>query len=244
MTAAHALLDLVLPRRCAGCDAPGDGWCADCRDEVARRRRGPARPTRPSPAPDGFPPTWAMTTYEDPVRRAIVEHKDSGRADLVPLLAAWWRDAAAGALSGDPHACAALGQAPVFVVPAPSSGSARRQRGRDPWAEVTRAAVAGVSTLSFHRCLTQVRRVADQSGLDAAARWDNLHAAMAVRDPGPLRGAVCLVSDDVLTSGATLTEASRALYAAGARHVCAAVLAATQRRPRTTRGLQAPGRLP
>jgi predicted amidophosphoribosyltransferase len=71
--------------------------------------------------------------------------------------------------------------------------------------------------------LTQVRRLADQASLDTAARWVNLHGAMAAR---PLEGPVVVV-DDVCTTGATLVEACRALAAAGVVDCDAATISAT-----------------
>ena len=45
-----------------------------------------------------------------------------------------------------------------------------------------------------------------------------------------IQGIACLLVDDVLTTGATLVEAARALHEGGAGHVAAATVAATQRR--------------
>ena len=81
--------------------------------------------------------------------------------------------------------------------------------------------------------------VADQSGLDTAARAANLHGALRVR-PGPLRrlaGGVpeiagAVVCDDVVTTGATLVEAQRALRAVGVPVLGSATVAATARRAR------------
>jgi predicted amidophosphoribosyltransferase len=71
--------------------------------------------------------------------------------------------------------------------------------------------------------LHHVRRLADQSSLDTAARWANLQGAMVSR---PLGGPVVVV-DDVCTTGATLAEACRALAAAGATSSEAATISAT-----------------
>jgi predicted amidophosphoribosyltransferase len=54
-----------------------------------------------------------------------------------------------------------------------------------------------------------------------------------------VKGRTCIIVDDVLTTGATLAEAARALGAAGALVAGAVVLAAT--RPPVTRDFAAAG---
>jgi hypoxanthine phosphoribosyltransferase len=81
-------------------------------------------------------------------------------------------------------------------------------------------------------------RVRDSAGLSAAARRANLAGSFET-DPSvaPLRGALLVLVDDVVTSGATLTEAAAALSPvrrADDAPVLAAVVAATPRRPSGT----------
>ena len=157
--------------------------------------------------------------------------------------------ALAGAAAGDPvlRRRLALGEE-VLVVPVPTSRASRRRRGDDPILDLAVAAVAavnGAQTATARRsaagarggtggfvvvpALVHTRRVADQAHLDRRARAANLHGAMAVAAPwhAVLRGASCVLVDDVVTSGATLTEAARALRAVGCRHVVAATCATT-----------------
>ncbi|MDQ2755299.1 MAG: ComF family protein, partial [Actinomycetota bacterium] len=77
--------------------------------------------------------------------------------------------------------------------------------------------------------LRAVRVLADQSGLDRAGRAANLLGAYAVRPRlgAGLRGREVVLVDDILTTGATLAEAARALRAHGCEPRAAAVVAAT-----------------
>ncbi|MEU3413905.1 ComF family protein [Streptomyces sp. NPDC006658] len=107
---------------------------------------------------------------------------------------------------------------PVLLVPVPSARWAVRARGHDP---VRRMALAAARELRrtgtparVAAVLRQRRAVADQAGLDAPRRLANLAGALEVTaDGGRLLGGgrrVVLV-DDLMTTGASLAEAARAL---------------------------------
>lgn len=97
--------------------------------------------------------------------------------------------------------------------------------------------VAADAGLAWAPCLRGVRGVGDQAGLDRQARAQNLAGAFACRPAwrAVMLDARCVVVDDVVTTGATLTEAARALRAAGAASVTCATVAATARRSGTRR---------
>lgn len=222
--AVTAAVELALPLRCGGCDRPGSPWCACCRAEV--EAGGPSRAVRPVPEPDGFPPTWAATSYEGPLRRALTAYKDEGRRDLLDALA----DLLATPLR---RAVACAGEG-ALIVPVPSSAASARRRGDRPLEALTRAAWTraagggGAAAGALRPDLMAVTRaVRDQAGLDHVARVANVGGAMVARPGVDGRGVVLV--DDVVTTGATLTEAARACRAAGATSVRAASLAATVR---------------
>lgn len=111
------------------------------------------------------------------------------------------------------------------VVPVPTSRSAFRRRGyRVPELLLRRAGAAPAFLLR------SAARRADQRGLDARARVANVRGSVTARRRGG--GVPVLVMDDVVTTGATLDEAARALTDAGYRVVGAVALAATPRHGR------------
>ncbi|HVT29392.1 MAG TPA: phosphoribosyltransferase family protein [Lacipirellulaceae bacterium] len=75
------------------------------------------------------------------------------------------------------------------------------------------------------RLLRRRRHTERQFELNPPERWKNVRRAFAVRAGYHLRAAHVLLVDDVLTTGATCSEAARALRSAGASRVAVAVVA-------------------
>ncbi len=206
--AALDALAVLWPVDCAGCGEPDRAVCAACRAGLApvvvERRAGGVR-------------VWCSGAYAGVVRRVILALKEQGRTDaatgLAPLLAA----AVVAARRAAP-----LGASDAVVVPVPSSRVALGRRGYDPVRLVCRR--AGIRS---HRLLLPARRTGAQKRLGVADRAENVRGAfVAVR---PLGGIRVLLVDDVMTTGATLEEAARAIRAAGGEVVGAATLAFTEK---------------
>ncbi len=178
-----------------------------------------------------MPRTHAAVAYADPVRAAVSAWKDADRRDLVTVLGPVLERSVEAAVLA-----AGWSKEPVVVVPAPSSAAAVRRRGDAPLLELAAwvARRPGHHRVRVVPALHQVRRVADQSGLGISDRRRNLTGAIAVKPMwhNVIRHRNVIVVDDVVTTGATLAEAARALRRAGALHVVGATVAAAQRHER------------
>jgi len=213
----RALLDLVFPARCSGCGRTGDLVCRDCLDALA----GPPMLRWPTPCPPELPAPYSVAAYDGTVRAMLLAYKDRDAVGLTSALAHSLRRSIAAAVACTPAA------APLLVA-VPSTRAASRRRGYDPLLRLARA--GGCRTQPG--VLVHVRHIRDSASLSATDRADNLSGALAV--PPALRhqlhGRAVVLIDDVVTTGATLSECARALRAAGAIVPSAAVIAATRRR--------------
>jgi predicted amidophosphoribosyltransferase len=111
----------------------------------------------------------------------------------------------------------------VELCPVPPSRRSWRRRGYDPVRMLVRHA-----GLRAPRLLRVSRRGGAQKALGVDARAAN--AAGSLRARRPLPGRRVILVDDVVTSGATLGEAARAVRAAGGEVLAAVALASTPRR--------------
>ena len=243
-----ALRSLTLPGTCAACGVgDDDAVCRACLATlVGCLFRGGPQAVVPLPEPAGLPPTTAAGAYAGVLAQVIPAYKDADRRDLRSLLA-WLLGRALASAAGSVIADAASrssgprSDAPrsdavgdtrrLVVVPMPSARHTTRARGDDPVGDAVAQAAAELG-LPCVPALRPVGRLADQAGLDAAARAANLTRQLRVprRVAAGLAGRRILLADDVLTTGATLAEGARAIRAAGAHPVAAAVIAATPRR--------------
>ncbi|MDR6866361.1 putative amidophosphoribosyltransferase [Microbacterium resistens] len=216
------LVDFLLAAECAGCGRVGAGLCAVCRARLA-----------PSDARGRTPEgrvVHAGTRFDGAAARVIRAAKEQGRTSLLGALDPAVRHAvhrAAERGGEDGHGGrdglgGRDGRLPAVdaLVPVPTSRAAFRRRGyRVPEILARRT---GFPVL---RALAPVRRVADQRGLGRDARRRNVAGSLRARRPG--RGLRVIVVDDVVTTGATLDEAVRALAAAGFRVVGCVAAAVT-----------------
>lgn len=200
--AALDALAIILPVECAGCSAPDRALCRACLAALAPRLE--------TFALAGVEVTAALE-YDGAVRRAILAFKEQGRTDIARHLARPLGVALEAAAEDGANLC---------ILPRSASGW--RRRGYEP----VRLLLATLG-LRAPRLLAWAAPTRDQKGLDEHERRLNREGTMRARLP--LDGRRLVIVDDVVTTGATLAEAIRAVRAAGGEVLGAVCLA---RRPR------------
>ncbi len=201
-----ALLDalaVLSPVDCAGCGSPDRALCERCRLQLQ-----PA--VTPRSLPDGSL-VFTAVRYEGVARAAVLAFKEGGRTDIARALGT--------SLSA---ALERVAQPEAEFVAVPSGRSARRRRGYDPVVLLCRK--AGVVPAAVLRV---TRSTASQKTLGASGRAANLRDSMSARVA--LDGRRFILVDDIVTTGASLAEAARAVRAAGGEVVGQAALAFTPR---------------
>lgn len=217
MDLATAAADLILGAACPGCGQPSRSLCPGCAAVIAPR---PAVVrTRPLEIA-------ASGEHSGVLRLAIVAWKEEGRTTLLRLLA--------HLLAASVVEVTRDVSDPIVLVPVPTTRRSRLARGADVvdrLADGTAALLRDTGVdVTVRQMLRVARRTADQSGLGARARARNLAGAFAPRPATGLTSRDIVVVDDIVTTGATIGEAVRALAAAGLQPRAGAVVAHRPRR--------------
>ena len=183
-----------------------------------------------------MPATMVTGSYDGLWPSVLAEFKEHGAWSLAgPLAQRLWPAVASTALASAPGTAIAH-----VLVPMPSRSAVVRERGNDTTVllarRVTRIARGSGWHLPTVRALRVARPVVDSAGLGARDRMANLSGALAMRAgvAARLRGSdiAVVLCDDLVTTGASLTEAARALRAEGVTVAGAVALVATRRRHR------------
>lgn len=207
-----AAADLTLGSGCPGCRTPGWGLCEACRRQLPSGAHLVERPGWTQ-----MPPVAACGWYREPLSSIVIAHKDDGAWQLAGLLGGLLGQAVGGL---NPAECAH-----VLLVPVPSDPAAVRRRGYDHSSALAKAAGRRLG-LGVRPLLQRARAAADQVG---RGRDDRLRAQQGTMVGAAGASAALIVTDDVVTTGSTMSEAVRALRAAGYLVRGAAVVCDTPR---------------
>ncbi|MBI3329036.1 MAG: ComF family protein [Nitrospinae bacterium] len=160
--------------------------------------------------PPAFDHARAIGRYEGPLRAAIHLLKYRGKLHVKgPLLQ----------LALEHFHEHFQGAAFDAVIPIPLHRRRLMQREFNQAAVLASGLAAQLSIVVLERVLVRVRWTQPQVELSGDERRRNVKDAFAMTDASQIEGKRVLVVDDVLTTGATVSEAAKTLKAAGATRV-------------------------
>lgn len=212
MKLTHFLLDLLYPPKCVLCQRllgrQETDLCDSCRTDTDSYISGKDRISFVASS-------TVLWYYEGKVRESLLRFKFSGRRSYADAYA---RLLAVKLLQ--------KGESIDLITWVPISRTRLRRRGYDQCALLA----AGLSRelgIPAVRALRKLRNNRVQSRLgDAAQRKANVLGVYRSTNPEAFRGKRVLLIDDIITTGATLSEAARVLTTDGAAAVLGAAVAA------------------
>lgn len=235
------VLDLIWPRTCEVCgrpaDRPGRHLCSDCLNRIpfipldgccricGRAVEGLEGDylcedcSRPSTRP-AFDCAASAIRFEAEARQMVLDYKFNRhlwlREDFVD-----WMEAACRARFD----LAAVDA----ILPMPLTRLHRIDRGYNQSAYLAKALAKRFDRRYLGGALKRQGNPSRQAGLDEAARRKNVEGTLKAVCPERLRGRTLLVVDDVMTTGATLSETAKVLKECGSWRIWCVTLARSVR---------------
>ena len=208
------LLELLYPTKCAFCHklTGGDKICKSCRT---------ALPLTPKGAQvQKFPFISACVSplyYTGDVRESLLRYKFGSLSAYAEVYASFM----AKCIDENQISC-------DIITWVPLSRKRLRKRGYDQ-ARLLAEELSRISGIGCCRLLKKTRNNPAQSGTGSAEkRRANVSGVYRAADGEKIKGKSILLVDDIVTTGATLSECGRVLMSAGAREVKAVTVARKQ----------------
>ncbi len=233
---AERALALLYPPTCVLCGAPGEAGrdlCAGCADDLPLIGAHCARCAQPfsisgtgmgrlcgrcQQAPPPFACCTAAFRYEEPLSSLVIDIKFRSKMNVIRLLGELLADALSAASERPDW------QPPAAIVPVPLHPRRLRTRGYNQALELARVVERRLDIPVNHRCCRRTRATQAQTTLNQRLRLINLRDAFEVIGPLPRHLAIL---DDVVTTGATVSELTQVLQRGGCEQVDIWTLART-----------------
>lgn len=212
MSAFSALLDILFPPRCVFCHrflrSSKELICEDCKRNLPYTRGGGEK------TGEFFSTCVAPLYYQDDVRESLHRFKFKGATGYSKVYGKLLADCIRANLSGRYD----------LISWVPLSRNRLKERGYDQAMLLAMAAALELDDVAVST-LEKTMEAQKQSLMGSPEkRRANISGAYRAADPELVNGKRVLLIDDIVTTGATLSECAKTLLAAGASEVlCAAV---------------------
>ena len=207
------ILDLLLPRRCVGCRSNGSSLCTLCLTGL------------PLALPDEPDLIACYESNDKTVRRALWRMKYSNATELVGIFADPFAEEVLATL-------AELLSTPersehIALIPVPLHKKRLRERGYNQAELLARALAEKIPEARVYPSLiTRITNTESQTKMKSRReREKNVEAAFVLSDTVVTLPRICIVVDDIITSGATTRACVVLLKSAGAHTVLRAAVA-------------------
>ncbi len=210
-TLLERLAELLFPARCLSCGLAGELICETCRKSA--RRRGNEKTSLPH-----LDRIFSYGWYHDKtLQEALRRLKYHGTYAISHPLSEMLRDLLKINLSPLPPG--------VLILPIPAHRARARERGYNQAELLARSLAEKISLPLETDILLKTKNTPSQISLKGRERLLNVKDSFGVRNAAALEGRTILLVDDILTTGATLSEAARILKQSGAKEVIGLVVA-------------------
>lgn len=217
----EAAISLVAPLECVVCAHPGESLCSACGEDTLTevpsrcfrclKRTSDYRTCSICWRTAPLRHVWVSSEYNDGVSKIISSYKFHRNRALARPLAKLMAESL-------PYH-----KQPLVIVPVPTATARVRQRGYDHTLILSQALAqeVGWPVRAHLRRVGQARQV----GARRQSRFEQLKGVFRPVKLELLKDKNILLVDDVVTTGATLSEAARSLKNAGAKSISAVVVA-------------------
>lgn len=195
-------LNFIFPERCIGCDKPGSALCAICERTITVKAKALSGTTA------------VLFDYKNPlVKKAIWALKYKHRRTIgayfgTALYREFFKQLSYGSKKTNE---------PILLIPVPASQKAKRIRGYNHTSVIASTIAAlgkseGLNITLRNDILYKRKEVLQQARMESKSeRKKNIEQAFAVQHGEDIFGKTVILIDDVITTGATISEAKRAL---------------------------------
>lgn len=110
---------------------------------------------------------------------------------------------------------------PDLILPIPLHNLKKAERGFNQAAEISKSLSRISKIQSLNNCIKRIRFTKTQTKLNLEERKKNIEGAFIVKNKNKIKGKRILLVDDVVTTGATISECAQVLLQNGASKVFA-----------------------